>query len=129
LDTKPPPHATLAELAGRGIRIITLRMRSPKLLASLEALPQRAWNSVSLDRPGAVRTRPSVAEDPAGTLSNYPGTIRQLAVTGLGHDRPTIIITNDRAMTTRPVIGRYAQRMGLEQRLAESKRPCHTDPL
>ena len=62
-------------------------------------------------------------------MSNYPGTIRQLAVTGLGHDRPTIIITNDRAMTTRAVIGRYAHRMGIEQRLAESIRSFHTDSL
>jgi len=128
-DSKLTTHATLAELDVRGIRFITLRMRSPKLLASLEALPKRAWKSVSLDRPGAVRTRPSVAEDPAATLSNYPGTIRQLAVTGLGHDRPTIIITNDRAMTTRTVIGRYAHRMGIEQRLAESIRSFHTDSL
>jgi len=128
-DSKLTTHATLAELDVRGIRFITLRMRSPKLLASLEALPKRAWKSVSLDRPGAVRTRPSVAEDPAATLSNYPGTIRQLAVTGLGHDRPTIIITNDRAMTTRAVIGRYAHRMNIEQRLAESIRSFHTDSL
>jgi len=72
-DSKLTTHATLAELDVRGIRFITLRMRSPKLLASLEALPKRAWKSVSLDRPGAVRTRPSVAEDPARHLEQLPG--------------------------------------------------------
>src|SRR5438270_397286 len=128
-DSKLTTHAILAELHARGIRFITLRMRSPKLLASLEALPKEAWKPVSLDRPGAVRTRPSVAEDPAATLSNYPGTIRQLAVRGLGHDRPTIIITNDATMTARAVIGRYAHRMGIEQRLAETIRSFNTDAL
>ena len=128
-DSKLTTHAILAELHARGIRFITLRMRSPKLLASLEALPEEAWKPVSVDRPGAVRTRPSVAEDPAATLSNYPGTIRQLAVRGLGHDRPTIIITNDATMTARAVIGRYAHRMGIEQRLAETIRSFHTDAL
>ena len=128
-DSKLTTHATLAELDARGIRFITLRMRSPKLLASLQALPKDAWKAVSLDRPGATHARPKVAEDPAATLSTYPGTIRQLAVTGLGHDRPTIIITNDRAMTTRAVIGRYAHRMNIEQRLAESIRSFHTDSL
>ena len=128
-DSKLTTHATLAELDVRGIRFITLRMRSPKLLASLQALPKDAWKAVSLDRPGATHARPKVAEDPAATLSTYPGTIRQLAVTGLGHDRPTIIITNDRAMTTRAVIGRYAHRMNIEQRLAESIRSFHTDSL
>jgi hypothetical protein len=121
-DSKLTTHATLGELDARGIRFITLRMRTPKMLAALEALPKDAWKAVSLDRPGAIRTRPSVVEDPAATLSSYPGTVRQLAVKGLGHDKPTIIITNDASMTTRAVIGRYAHRMNIEQRLAESIR-------
>ena len=29
------------------------------------------------------------------TLTSYPGTVRQLTVTGLGRDDPTVIITND----------------------------------
>ena len=129
LDSKLTTHATLAELHARGIRFITLGMRSAKLLAALEALPREAWAPVSLDRPGSSHARVKVAEDPAATLSNYPGTIRQLAVTGLGHDRPTIIITNDAAMTARAVIGRYAHRMNIEARLAESIRSFHTDSL
>jgi hypothetical protein len=92
--------------------------------------PKEAWKPVSLDRPWAIRTRPSVAEDPAATLSNYPETIRQLAVKGLGHDKPTIIIiTNDTSMTARAVIRRYTHRMNVEQRLAESIRSFHTDSL
>ena len=128
-DSKLTTHATLGELNARGIRFITLRMRTPKMLANLEALPKEAWKPVNLDRSGAAHTRPKVVEDPAATLSNYPGTIRQLAVTGLGHDKPTIIITNDTAMTPRAVIGRYAHRMNVEQRLAESIRSFHTDAL
>jgi hypothetical protein len=128
-DSKLTTHAVLGELHGRGIRFITLRMRTPRMLAELEALPKEAWKPVSLDRPGAIRTRPSVVEDPAATLSNYPGTVRQLAVKGLGHDKPTIIITNDDDMTPRAVIGRYAHRMNIEQRLAESIRSFHTDSL
>jgi hypothetical protein len=104
-------------------------MLSAKLLASLESLPKEAWKPVSLDRPGAARNRVKVVEDPAATLSNYPGTVRQLAVTGLGHDRPTIIVTNDTAMSAKAVIGRYAHRMNIEQRLAESIRSFHTDAL
>jgi transposase len=128
-DSKLTTHAVLGELDAREIRFITLRMRTPRMLANLQALPKEAWKSVSLDRPGAAHARPKVVEDPAATLSNYPGTIRQLAVTGLGHDKPTIIITNDRTMTARAVIGRYAHRMNIEQRLAESIRSFHTDAL
>ena len=128
-DSKLTTHAVLGELNARGIRFITLRMRTPRMLADLEALPKDAWKAVSLDRPGAIRTRPSVVENPDATLSSYPGTIRQLAVKGLGHDKPTMIITNDRSMTPRAVIGRYAHRMNIEQRLAESIRSFHTDAL
>jgi hypothetical protein len=35
------------------------------------------------------------------TLTSYPGTVRQLVVTGLGGDAPTVIITNDTAMKSR----------------------------
>ena len=52
-------------------------------------------------------------------LTSYPGTVRQLIVTGLGRDAPTVIITNDDQITTRALIERYARRMTIEQRLAE----------
>jgi hypothetical protein len=64
----------LGELDARGVRFITLRMRSPRLVASLEALPKEAWKSVSLDRPGVKRAYPTQGcRGPAATLSNYPG--------------------------------------------------------
>jgi hypothetical protein len=53
------------------------------------------------------------------TLTSYPGTVRQLIVTGLGRDATTVIITNDTAMKTRALITQYARRMTIEQRLAE----------
>jgi transposase len=128
-DSKLTTQETLGELDARGVRFITLRMRSPALMASLDALPRQAWRTVSLDRPGSRHTRPQVAEDPRATLSRYPGSIRQLAVRGLGHDKPTIIVTNDRAMSAKAVIERYAHRMSMEQRLAESIRSFHLDAL
>src|SRR5258707_190263 len=73
--------------------------------------------------------RPRVHESPAVRLTAYPGTVRQLIVTGLGHDQPTVIITNDHDMTTRAVIGQYARRMTIEQRLAEIIRAFCADAL
>ena len=37
---------------------------------------------------------------PAVKLTSYPGTVRQLIVTGLGRDAPTVIITNDAQIKT-----------------------------
>lgn len=84
-------------------------------------------HTVRLDRDGAYR-RPRVVDEDT-TLSAYPGSVRQLIVTGLGRDAPTVIITNDRASSAKQLIERYARRMTIEQRLAESIRSFHVDAL
>lgn len=48
---------------------------------------------------------------------------------GLGHEHPTLILTNDRTSTPRKIVGRYAKGMRIEQRLAESIRCFHLDAL
>jgi len=52
-------------------------------------------------------------------LTSYPGSVRQLVVTGLGRDAPTVIITNDTQIAAKALIEHYARRMTIEQRLAE----------
>jgi hypothetical protein len=63
-----------------------------------------------------------------GVLTSYPGTVRQLIITGLGRDAPAVIITND-DITTRALIGQYARRMTTGQRLAEITQAFCTDAL
>jgi len=128
-DSKVTTQQQLAELDARGIRFITLRARSPKLTAALHALPATAWKPLTVARAGGKRRRVRVHEDPAATLSRYPGPIRQLAVAGLGHDEPTIIVSNDRDLPAKPVIEHYARRMIIEQRLAEAIRSFGLDAL
>ncbi len=62
-------------------------------------------------------------------LTNYPATVRQLVVTGLGHDTPTVIITNDHDKPVKALIEHYARRMTIEQRLAEIIRAFCLDAL
>jgi transposase len=129
-DQRLTTQAELAELDARGITFITLRMRSASLMrtiAALEADP-KAWKTVRLDRPGRYKT-PTVVDQPAVTLSSYPGTVRQLIVKGLGRDTPTVIITNSGHAKAKHVIERYARRMTIEQRLAEAIRAFHLDAL
>lgn len=45
---------------------------------------------------------------------------RQLYVLDLGHDEPTILVTNDRRTSAATLITRYAQRMLIENALASS---------
>lgn len=128
-DSKVTTQTQLAELDDRGIRFLTLRARSPKLTAALHALPASDWSTLTVARAGGKTRRVQVHEDPAARLSTYQGTVRQLAVAGLGHDEPTILITNDHDRTPKALIQRYAQRMNIEQRLAEAIRSFGLDAL
>jgi hypothetical protein len=118
MDQKVTTQAILGELDGRGVKFATLRMRSPSLVKRINSLAASDYKTVLLNRSGPYR-RPKVHEDPAVKLTSYPGTVRQLIVTGLGRDAPTVIITNDTGITTKALIGHYARRMTIEQRLAE----------
>jgi hypothetical protein len=118
MDQKVTTQAILGELDGRGVKFATLRMRSPSLVKRINSLAASDYQTVLLNRSGPYR-RPKVHEDPAVKLTSYPGTVRQLIVTGLGRDAPTVIITNDTGITTKALIGHYARRMTIEQRLAE----------
>jgi hypothetical protein len=118
MDQKVTTQAVLGELDARGVKFATLRMRSASLMRYINGLTAKDYTTVTLDRPGPYN-RPKVHEDPAVTLTSYPGTVRQLIVTGLGRDAPTVIITNDGQIKTRALISQYARRMTIEQRLAE----------
>ena len=112
----------------RGVRFATLRMRSASLMKHIRSLDPADFTTITLDRPGP-HNKPKVHEDPAVTLTSYPGTVRQLIVTGLGREQPTVIITNDDQIKTRALVTQYARRMTIEQRLAEIIRAFCADAL
>ena len=128
-DSKLTTQAVLAELDDRKIGFITLRARHPGITKTLAALPPGAWKPMTLGRAGNKTRRIRVHDDPAAVLSAYPRPIRQLAVTGLGHDQPTLLITNRPQLPARQVISSYARRMNIEQRLAEAIQSFSLDAL
>jgi Transposase DDE domain group 1 len=128
-DSKLTTQAVLAELDDRRIAFITLRARHPGITTQLAALPASAWTPMTLGRAGGRTRRVKVHDDPAATLSAYPRPLRQLAVTGLGHDQPTLLITNQAQLPARQVIQSYARRMNIEQRLAEAIQSFSLDAL
>ena len=121
MDQKVTTQQVLGELDARGIKFLTLRMRSPALTRHINSLRPGDFNTVTLDRAGnfGQPVHPKVHQDPAVALTSYPGTVRQLIVTGLGRDTATVIITNDTGIKAKALIGHYARRMTIEQRLAE----------
>ena len=62
-------------------------------------------------------------------LRDYEGPIRQLFITELGHEDPTILLTNDLRSKAGKRIERYARRMLIENGLADAVDFFHLDAL
>jgi hypothetical protein len=127
-DSKLTTYAKLSQLTALGITFITLRRRSPALQAAVATLPRSAWHTVHLDVPHRKYQTPRVV-DQRVTLTGYTGTLRQLLIRDLGHDEPTILLTNDLKSSLKALITRYAQRMLIENGLADSVDFFHLDAL
>jgi hypothetical protein len=125
-DSKLTTYAGLDRLDAAGITFLTLRRRSPKLLAEVANLPASAWRTVELDIPHRKYRNPRFYEQKARPLQR---AYRQFYITDLGHDEPTILLTNDQRATIKNLITRYAKRMLIENALADAVRFFHIDAL
>jgi transposase len=124
-DSKLTTYGGLDRLDAAGITFMTLRRRSRGLLAEIDRLPPSAWRTVTLDLPRKYRT-PRVYEQKVRLLAR---SYRQLFIHDLGHDEPTILLTNDARSSARNLIARYAKRMLIENALADAVRFFHIDAL
>jgi hypothetical protein len=127
-DSKLTTFANLSRLNQMNITFMTLRRRSPGLLRQVVNTPRSAWRTVHLDVPHRQYQDPRVFEQQV-SLKGYPGPVRQLFITDLGHEEPTILLTNDLTGSTAQRITRYAQRMLIENHLADAVDFFHLDAL
>lgn len=127
-DSKLTTYANLSELNSMGITFITLRSRTPALQKEVATLPRSAWRTITLDVPHRKFKTPRVIEQRV-QLKSYKGVVRQLLIQDLGHDEPTILLTNDATSTLKALITRYARRMLIENGLANSIDFFHLDAL
>ena len=125
-DSKLTTYKNLVRLDDLGIAFITLRRRTQKLLDEIAGLPVSAWRTVELDVPARKYKTPRVYEQPV-TLEGR--SFRQLFIQELGHEEPTILLTNERRPTAAKLITRYAQRMLIENALSDAVRFFHMDAL
>ena len=127
-DSKLTTYAKLNELNRLGIQFITLRRRSPGLVREIDQTPQSAWRRIELKGVSRQYTTPRIL-DRRITLSDYDGPVRQVIVTDLGHEEPTILLTNQLTRTASKLVGRYAQRMIIENSIADGIDFFHMDAL
>ena len=127
-DSKLTTYANLSKLNSMGITFITLRRRSRTLVAEMAAQPRSAWKTVELDVPHRRFRTPRVV-DQRVQLKGYKGNLRQLLIRDLGHEEPTILLTNDLKATLKTLVTRYARRMLIENGIADCVDFFHLDAL
>ena len=124
-DSRLTSLANLARLDQMGITFISLRRRSASLLEEISQLAPSAWRRVTLDVPTRKYRTPRVYEQKVA-IRGKP--FRQLYVQDLGHEQPTILLTND-SRSHAKLITRYAQRMLIENAISDAVRFFHMDAL
>jgi hypothetical protein len=127
-DSKVVPYPELSRVNQRGIHFVTIRRRGAAVLRRLHALPAGAWRRAVIDTPRRRHQRIRFVDEVI-RLPGYEGSIRQLAVDGLGREQPTLFLTNHLEETARSLIIRYAGRNGVEDGLGTSVNFFHLDCL
>ena len=127
-DSKLTTQANLSELNRRDIQFITLRRRGPRLLEELARQPRGAWRKIELTGVSRIYKTPRIL-DRQITLDQYEGPIRQIAVMDLGHEQPTLLLTNQLRRSPAKLLERYARRMLIENNIEDGVNFFHMDSL
>jgi hypothetical protein len=127
-DSKLTTYAKLKELNRLKIRFITLRRRSKELVEEINQTPASAWRRIELDGVSRQYTHPRIL-DRQITLRGYDRPLRQVTVADLGHEQPTLLLTNQLTVTPARLIERYAQRMIIENNIEDGIDFFHMDAL
>lgn len=127
-DSKLTTYANLDRLNHMGVRFMTLRRRSSKMMAEIAAEPISAWRRIEIEGVSRTYRTPRIL-DRKITLDDYQGPIRQLTIADLGHEDPTLLLTNQLKRSAPDLIRRYAQRMIIENSIADGIDFFHMDAL
>ncbi len=129
-DSRATTYAGLSQLTQRQVGFITIRRRGAGMLTRVSRLPADRWQGCQVTQAKGKRRQVAYVDEWV-QLDGYDGAVRQLIVTGLGHESPTFFLTNDRPQpqTAREVIQSYASRNHVENHLGEQITFFHLDCL
>lgn len=126
-DSKLTTYANLNTLNAQKIDFITLRRRTEKIIEGLYEHPG-AWRKIELKNVARQYRFPRIL-DQRITLDDYEGPVRQIAITDFGHEKPTLLLTNQLRRSAVSLIEFYARRMLIENSIADSVDFFHIDAL
>jgi hypothetical protein len=127
-DSKLTTYSNLDKLNQWGVVFITLRRRSRKMLKDIHNEPLSAWRRIELKGVSRLYKTPRIL-DRKITLRDYQCPIRQIVIADLGHEDPTFLLTNQLTSSAPKLIERYAQRMIIENNIADGIDFFHMDAL
>jgi hypothetical protein len=128
-DSRLTTYAEMNRLNARGkTSFITIRRRGSRVIRDLANQPNPAWRRTVIDTPRRRHRNIRYLEQII-RVANYEGDLRQIAVTGLGRDKPTLLLTNNRDETARQIMTRYTSRNGIEDSLGSGVNFFHLDCL
>jgi len=127
-DSQLTTYQHLHQLNQRGISFLTLRRRTRAMLGRIWSLPASAWRRITLSSLTRAFRTPRVLDERV-PLAGYTGKVRQITVIDLGHEEPTILLTNNLRSGCATLVTRYAQRMLIENGISEAIQFFHIDAL
>lgn len=127
-DSQLTTYQHLHQLNQRGIRFLTLRRRTHQMLGRIWSLPTSAWRRITLPSLTRAFRTPKVLDERI-ELPGYQGKLRQISIIDLGHEEPTILLTNNTKESCPTLVTRYAQRMLIENGISEAIQFFHLDAL
>ena len=127
-DSKLTSYAELARLNERGVFFVTIRRRGARLLQQLRQRPVSDWTAAVIDIPKRRHKQVRYLEQPV-SVRDYQGSLRQIAVTGLGREELTLFVTNHPDASPRNLITNYARRNRIEDGLGTNVNFFHLDCL
>jgi hypothetical protein len=126
-DSKLTTYSNLNALNAQKVDFITLRRRTEKIIEGLREHPS-AWRRIELKNVTRQYRFPKIL-DQRISLDDYEGPIRQIAITDFGHEKPTLLLTNQLRRSAPSLIEFYARRMLIENSIADSVDFFHIDAL
>ena len=128
IDSKVMTYPAVSVLHRRGIWFVTIRRRGAAILRRLGRLPGSEWQKAVIYTPKRCHQHIRYVDERV-RLRGYEGEMRQLAVSGLGREEPTLFLSNNVEETARDLIVRYAGRNRVEDGLGQAVNFFHLDCL
>src|SRR5271165_3138621 len=112
-DSKVVDYSELNRVNQLGINFVTIRRRGAAILRRLVTIPSSDWTKAVIDTPKRCHQQIRYLDEKV-RLRGYDQLVRQVAITGLGRDSPTLFLSNNLTETAREVVIRYAGRNRVE---------------